>query len=52
MTCRLRLPSMVVVEELAELVGGGGPYVLRLAIASRLEPRAEKGPPPELRALG
>ena len=32
--------------------GGGGPYVLRQAIASRLKPRAETGPPPEPRGLG
>ena len=32
--------------------GGGGPYVLRQAIASRLEPRAEKGPPTKPTALG
>ena len=32
--------------------GAGGPHVLRCAIASRFEPRAERGPPPEPTALG
>ena len=32
--------------------GGGGPYVLRKAIASRIKPRAETEPPPVPRALG
>ena len=41
-----------VVEEWEELTGGDWtPYVLRMAIASRLEPRAEKGLQPYPRAL-
>ena len=45
------LKSRGVVRVWANQVGGEGPHVLRKAIASRLEPRAEKGPPPKPRAL-